>query len=215
MTSGYNRHLGNYPYIAHGNMGEWTFESIEIKQRIVSRLNRPPDKPCNPLNDENVHLCLRNYTLQEVGCAPPWETEALKTMRLCDTREDYKRFTKITRVFGSNEALLDNVVKMTGCQVNCRTTKYKATRLWNMQQNYFNYHKWSCKAKYIFSLALTEQETEVQAEVVTYDENNFIADTGGFLGLLLGISAMDIANIFEKLAQCINTKHLERANTST
>jgi hypothetical protein len=43
-------------------------------------------------------------------------------------------------------------------------------------------------------MTLPQRETLTETQHFTYDTNSFIADFGGFLGLLLGFSFMDIYN---------------------
>ena len=41
---------------------------------------------------------------------------------------------------------------------------------------------------------LPQREVIIETQKFTYDYNSFIADFGGFLGLLLGVSFIDIYN---------------------
>ena len=41
---------------------------------------------------------------------------------------------------------------------------------------------------------MPQREILIERQKFTYDHNNFIADFGGFLGLLLGINFIDIYN---------------------
>jgi hypothetical protein len=44
-------------------------------------------------------------------------------------------------------------------------------------------------------LTLPQRETLTETQQFTYDTNSFVSDFGGFLGLLLGFSFIDIYNI--------------------
>jgi hypothetical protein len=44
-------------------------------------------------------------------------------------------------------------------------------------------------------LTMTQRETLTETQKFTYDTNNFVADFGGFLGLLLGLSFLDMYNM--------------------
>ena len=56
--------------------------------------------------------------------------------------------------------------------------------------------------------------TREEEEVYTYDLNNFVADTGGFLGLLLGLSAMDLVQFGYSLSRKINGKNKSKGQKS-
>ena len=51
-------------------------------------------------------------------------------------------------------------------------------------------------------------------EIYTYDLNNFVADAGGFLGLLLGISAMDLVYFGAMVRKKFKSKEMHRKRPS-
>ena len=62
----------------------------------------------------------------------------------------------------------------------------------------------------IISISSSDQKTTTESEVYTYGLTNLVADFGGFLGLLLGISLIDIYEYLEnktrKLASLISKR---------
>ena len=76
-------------------------------------------------------------------------------------------------------------------------------RLQNEAENLENHENDFYKSfgnSYVFSFFIADREVIVSNEVLQYDEFNFIADFGGYLGLLLGASLLTIfdetVNIF-------------------
>lgn len=53
---------------------------------------------------------------------------------------------------------------------------------------------------------LSNPNIRVEKDVLVYDMNSFIGDVGGFLGLLMGLSLLDVykgvANSFQWLVSC-------------
>jgi hypothetical protein len=58
----------------------------------------------------------------------------------------------------------------------------------------FQGHLWPPQHHLDFVMTMPQRETLTEKQHFTYDTNSFIADFGGFLGLLLGFSFIDIYN---------------------
>lgn len=61
---------------------------------------------------------------------------------------------------------------------------------------------------YLAQLSMSQHSTMEETEMYTYDGNNFLADAGGFLGLLLGFSIVDLM----ELAKMFLAKKFGRRN---
>lgn len=190
--------LGNLPYKAGRNVPANSKEDIRMERRYSVRLNKgEAGDRCNEDNTERLQLCLQEYAQRIMNCSLPWMAAAnANNRRLCDTTEDLRVYGRILARVASPSSQLRDILRETPCQINCRTVEYTARRIslqWNATSD----------SQYQYSLAMPQTSTVEESEVVTYDMNNFIADVGGLLGLLLGVSIMDLAALVEGVAERI------------
>ena len=112
--------------------------------------------------------------------------------RICDTREDFDRFINLTERIYDMKTSLVTITEITGCVPNCRIVQYSTQEMGKFPYN-------GNVSAYSAGLVFSQQYVEEVKEIETYDLNNFVADTGGFLGLLLGFSAADLVRIAARL----------------
>ena len=53
----------------------------------------------------------------------------------------------------------------------------------------------------IVSMHISSNNFYIEKDILIYDESNLIADLGGYLGLLLGVSVLNIYQMMVKLAK--------------
>lgn len=83
---------------------------------------------------------------------------------------------------------------ITGCQRNCHVRQYTLREIY---RGNFGTTGRNLTSTFLLSLSISDQKTITESEVYTYGFTNLVADFGGFLGLLLGLSLIDICEYFE------------------
>ena len=88
------------------------------------------------------------------------------------------------------QAESNSIFKLTGCLPSCHRNEYTLTGSEFKTINIGRLSWIKPKLKLVFRIGKTSYKEEEQ--YVIYDFNSFIGDVGGFLGLLLGYSALSI-----------------------
>lgn len=117
--------------------------------------------------------------------------------RSCNETEDWMAWTKLWNIL-YKDVTHNDIVKATGCVPSCRLRKYEAkvtsTKIPPLGDAISN------KTHNLY-IQMPQPMVTFQSEKYFYDSSSFIADVGGFLGLLLGLSVMDIAEIVINLVK--------------
>lgn len=191
----YSELLGNMPYGAGTTIPPNAKDQIRVERRYTTRLSREGDGKCSEGNNERPQICLQEFIQKTMNCTLPWiKNTNEENMRQCDTPEDLSTYGHLVTRFASTTSQLGDIISETTCQMNCRTVEYSAKRI-SLMTNVTSHSR-----NYFFSLAMPQTSTVEEKEVLTYDGNNFIADVGGLLGLLLGVSVMDLAVVLERMS---------------
>ena len=105
---------------------------------------------------------------------------------------------------------VNSIYEQTGCLASCERNEYII-----VDSSFKNReHSVSSQVDHILDYELylefnilTGSHKE-EEQYVIYDSNSFIADVGGFLGLLLGFSALSLYDEFESLLRALKLKSL-------
>ena len=200
--------------------------ALKVGQKVVISLNGDGEHKtvCDESNSAKIRYCIDSYIDRNLDCVLPWRIGGSSTesknqhfpldnytytlrfstvvLRKCDRPEDVDAYFDLTKDILSLHANIENITRITGCVPNCRMTKYYSSK--SREGPYTSRDKRLYHFKFRASLIMEETTTEIEEEVYTYDMNNFVADTGGFMGLLLGFSCVDLIPILARLFQKSN-----------
>lgn len=118
--------------------------------------------------------------------------------RPCDRLEDADRFAAVTEKFRRHDVTKDEITAITGCKTSCSRVEYTLRKSFdNIDAGMvrggkgfgFTGHE---EDMFGVTFAIAQTDTLEEREVLTYDGSSFVADVGGYLGLLLGMSMLDI-----------------------
>ena len=147
---------------------------------------------------KNITLsqCQVKMAYQHLNCILPWLNETNSVKRICSTAEDLEKFLEMD---------------LKNCTPKCRQIEWKAVTNYEVR-NLIN-HKEAVLRKfgdtYSVNFFINQKEVKIIKEVYLYDFFNFVADFGGYLGLLLGGSILtafdgitDISKYFLEKKKC-------------
>ncbi|XP_059083519.1 uncharacterized protein LOC131880826 [Tigriopus californicus] len=132
----------------------------------------------NPCSDDSLPLftCVEHYVAQKIGCRPPWIEEAQIDKPVCSLEAEFKEDGQIYKVL--TESTMDQIHNLTKCRLPCSYFKYNAEMTFQHRC-----HEGSRVQFYMDSESYNEVE-----QVLAYSLLSLLADIGGFMGLLLGVS---------------------------
>ena len=180
---------------------ESVIHTYEIKKKDVTYLN-DKQTPCQPgPRTEEINTCIQHHIEKKLACELPWHNEST-TLQKCETPEQYNEFIKMYNdLSGKHEA---KIAEITGCLPTCQRGEFEMKRLNRIRvadglrqiSGYFYYPTRRYTEKYHF---------------YDYTFGDFLADVGGYVGLLLGYSALTCYDAFIYL--CKKAQELKVSGT--
>ena len=191
---------------------ENVYEIEMSKRQFLDRTERP----CfTDEGDESFSLsikdCFEKFVEKSLKCRLPWrkkETHGEKLAK-CERQGILK---EVKDVYSEFRTLTDKQFTVkTGCKPRCSALFYN-TKLINSLQNSFVVEKADARAPNVhLQFFFTNPEVKIEREFWAYDENSFLAEMGGFLGLLLGFSFLSLYELLwesgEKVRNKIDSKY--------
>ena len=160
----------------------YTQLSFLKKNKLNSRHHK-----CNENNDSEITKCTNGILEDQLKCNLPWLNDS-KYKTNCKTSEDFNNFVNVSKAIGLRE--LNDELENKGCLIpNCKSWQWKRILINDLSSIYVN-------KTYVRFFLPSVPKVTVQEEIRIYDLNNFIADVGGYLGLMLGMS---ILSFFDQL----------------
>ena len=147
------------------------------------------DASCADVSDYNVASCHQNCIADRLetkyGCRPPWLTD---TTPLCDNASSFEPL--LTSVVRREDDLYDECLAR--CIRPCDNNFYSMYVMSVSTADELLIHNMS-QVQIYYPTGLTASATQYRA----YDGVQFLADVGGLLGLLLGVSVLSAAQVIK------------------
>ena len=144
--------------------------------------------------------CVVKY-LEDLANCTTYQLMANKTKEFCSRGQLTKSKDTYHRLLEMSEAEL---IHRTGCLPDCNryemTLEDLAFRKWPSLENSINKASNTTDPIMILRFFFEDGHYSVREEYIVYDTSNFIADVGGYLGLLVGQS---ILSIYYWSAECL------------
>ena len=163
--------------------------NYDIQPSNATYLNEEGSR-CSESTDfeiSNYNLCYEKYIEAAMNCSLPWGKQNDSRHPDCHTfaqKEFLSNATYRIEAMGERE-----VYKATGCSPSCTRREFTTTKLMDTEQN-ITYWSNRSIAKVVFYYSSSKYKTKEQYLVFT--AGDFIANVGGYLGLLLGHSAISL-----------------------
>ena len=179
-------------------------QTLYIKKFHLKALDQPTQR-CSAETNLNTSACIADYIEREIGCNPGILGSQFSKGLPCRTTSQLLHLRDLSnKLSGSDD---NDVYNLTGCLSKCKKDVYSLIAEPmicrvpppGVQANY---------GKFFLKLTINDRSFEEREEYIIYDIDSFIADVGGYMGLLLGCSIMSLYNEIESLIKKLIYKPL-------
>ena len=170
------------------------FFARKVIHRKISKSN---DYPCNDQDkDLSIRTCLKK-ALRD--CKLPWDTKS-NSNSLCQPSTHTQQLINTTLTFvgeSSVAQLMKTLSHRYNCPLPCTYHEFQMEKEWTHDPCIVNSSE-SCSGPQVrggttmTTVSAKGSEVELKVEQWVYSKDNFIADVGGYLGLLLGVSVITV-----------------------
>ena len=154
------------------------------------------DKPSQRCKQGNAKIttsgCIASFLEKKLGCNPMILGSQFSKNPQCTTKTQLLALANATKRF--EDADENDIYDMTGCLSSCTKDQYSLTVDPLIS-------KWEYKSKCQVHLEFIMRDSSYKEEeqYIIYDVNSFIADVGGYMGLLLGSSLLSLYMAMEMI----------------
>ena len=180
----YQKVYGSLYLVIHPTSGFKYFKTymsqITVTKHHIKELDQPSERCSDdPLGNPNTTQCIASYIVKELGCNPRIMGSVQLTSKMyCNSSSQLQSLANITRWFTKSNA--NKVHKTTGCLASCERDEYAT-----IKHSLTEKMSLPIKDLHLFFI-IPSGSYEEKEEYLLYDSHSFIAEIGGFLGLLLG-----------------------------
>ena len=177
---------------------------INVAREKKKAINQDSE-PCTNSKSPDTRACFAKWIQDKIGCRIKMyggSGNDLDQLSPCNTEPQLQEFWEIMSKMKYADAKI--IQEQTGCLGSCEIYEYEKL---DYTKDQVGFLKPSCKqglANCSLSVNLEIPQEEITyrgtKQYVVYDFNSFIADVGGFMGLLLGFS---ILSLYEELENVV------------
>ena len=170
---------------------------IYITKTHTKALDRPDKRCIDDKSTVNASACIASFIEKEVGCNPMILGSTYSKASACTTRSQLIALVNISKQL--EKADEKDIYDMTGCLSPCQKDRFSLSAdLLKQGEAYQSLGEVPCQLQLEFQIL--DSSYQVEEEYVLYEMDSFIADVGGYMGLLLGSSLL---SIYMTLEECI------------
>ena len=155
----------------------------EVQKKEVTYLD-DDRTPCQiEPRTEELSTCIQQYIESNMKCQLPWHNQST-TLSKCTTSNQYEEFlNKYLLISSQDEA---SIAKVTGCLPSCRRNEFEVKVVNRIEMPPENGQFYFSGLFYYPSGSYIEK-----SYYYTYELGDYIADVGGYVGLMLGYSLIN------------------------
>ena len=185
---------------------------IHIKKIRVKALDNPDQRCATDATKPDTSACIASYIEKEIGCNPMVQGSQYSNRVPCTTKEQLHSLQNITETFEESDG--NTLFDITGCLSSCEKDHFTieeepekcyasfgptGTFFWALMVVPVLYwiYLYLSDDKYKLTFRILDRSYKEEEHYKIYDMASFIADVGGYMGLLLGCSLMSLYSEME------------------
>ena len=189
------------------------FSTVIYISKIQTKAIDRPDKRCiEDKSKVNTSACIAAFIERELGCNAMIFGSQYSKASKCTTRSQLLALVNISKQF--EKADENDIYEMTGCLSPCKKDRFSlsADNL-KTETAYDILGEVPCQLHLEFQIL--DSSYQVEEEYVLYEIGSFIADVGGYMGLLLGSSLLSLYITLEECMRKISHMCRRRGGKDT
>ena len=184
-----------------GGCSSWQQRKFDTVIYITKTHVKALDKPNQHCDAENAKLntsaCIAGFIEQKVGCNAMTLGSQYSKAPPCSTKLQLQALANISKTLEQSDE--NDLYNMTGCLPSCERDRYSLSADPLKMDTAFSYlGEVNCQLH--LECRILDSSYKVEEQFRLYELDSFIADVGGFMGLLLGISLL---SIYKAVEHCI------------
>ena len=167
---------------------------VYITKTQMKAIDQPAQRCHERTTNTNTSACIARFIEQKLGCSAMTLGSHHSSTSKCTTRSQLLALANLSKTFERSDG--NDIADMTGCLSACEKDRFSIIADPVVTET--AYEEWGevpCQLHLQFRILDNSFKVEEQYEL--YGMDSFIADVGGYMGLLLGISLLSIYRAVE------------------
>ena len=152
------------------------------------------DQPSQRCQQENSNIttsaCIARYLEKNLGCNPMILGSQFSKTPRCTNKTELLAFANASKLFGDADE--NDIYEMTGCLPSCEKDQYSLT-VDPLKSEL------GTRCQVHLEFIMLDSSYKEEEQYIIYDVSSFIADVGGYMGLLLGSSLLSLYMAMESV----------------
>ena len=159
---------------------------LNIEKSHGKALDQPHLRCSTESKSINTSACIADFIEREIGCNPNVQGSQYSKGLPCTTKSQLLHLQNISLKL--SESYDNEIYVMTGCLSSCEKDFY------NIDAEPMTCGEGSNIEEFVLKLRINDRSYEERKQYIIYETDSFIADVGGYMGLLLGCSIWSLYN---------------------
>ena len=163
--------------------------TVYITKTQIKALDQPTQRCNEESTNVNTSACIAKFIEKELGCNAMILGSQYSRTSLCTTKAQLLALANLSRIIARSDQ--NDIYDLTGCLSACNKDQYSIDADPAITETaYEDFGEVPCQLYLQFQIL--DSSHKVEEQYVLYEMDSFIADVGGYMGLLLGFSLLSI-----------------------
>ena len=175
---------------------------LDIMKKHTINVDKEHDRCSAEYDNPKTTACIAEFIHNQIGCSANIlgrDETMLASRPPCNSSFDLNRFAAISAKLQFADT--STITRMTGCPTSCEKDQFEIKMIDKTEVMHPTTSYYGHVSLWLY-ISMHETSYIQEEQYIIYDFNSFIADVGGYMGLLLGSS---ILSLYDEAERLINT----------